>query len=86
MAKGFKGKTCVYCATAPAATMDHVFAREFFLPDRRPNLPKVPACAACNGAKSQLEHYLTAVLPFGGQHADGLAHLSEMVPNPSKGI
>jgi hypothetical protein len=60
--------------------MDHVFAREFFLPDRRANLPKVPACAACNGAKSQLEHYLTAVLPFGGQHADGLAHLSEMVP------
>src|ERR1700722_3733500 len=22
MGKGFKGKTCVYCATAPAATMD----------------------------------------------------------------
>jgi hypothetical protein len=66
--------------TAPAATMDHVFAREFFLPDRRANLPKVPACAACNGAKSQLEHYLTAVLPFGGQHADGWAHLSGIVP------
>jgi hypothetical protein len=80
MGKGFKGKTCVYCAAAPAATMDHVFAREFFLVDRRANLPKVPACAGCNGAKSQLEHYLTAVLPFGGQHADGLAYLSEMVP------
>jgi hypothetical protein len=80
MGKSFKGKTCVYCATAPAATMDHVFAREFFLADRRANLPKVPACSACNGAKSQLEHYLTAVLPFGGQHADGLAHLTEMVP------
>jgi hypothetical protein len=80
MGKGFKGKTCVYCATAPAATMDHVFAREFFLADRRANLPKVPACAACNGAKSKLEHYLTAVLPFGGQHADGLVHLTEMVP------
>jgi hypothetical protein len=60
--------------------MDHVFAREFFLVERRANLPKVPACVACNGAKSQLEHYLTAVLPFGGQHADGLVHLTEMVP------
>jgi hypothetical protein len=80
MGKGSKGKTCVYCAAVPAATMDHVFAREFFLVDRRPNLPKVPACAACNGAKSSLEHYLTAVLPFGGQHADGLVHLTEMVP------
>jgi hypothetical protein len=59
--------------------MDHVFAREFFLPDRRANLPKVPACDTCNGAKSRLEHYLTVVLPFGGQHADGLAHLSGMV-------
>jgi hypothetical protein len=80
MGKGSKGKTCVYCASAPASTMDHVFAREFFVVDRRANLPKVPACAACNGAKSQLEHYLTAVLPFGSQHADGLAHLSGMVP------
>jgi hypothetical protein len=80
MGKGFKGKTCVYCAAAPAATMDHVFAREFFLVDRRANLPKVPACQACNGAKSGLEHYLTSVLPFGGRHADGAAHLSEMVP------
>jgi hypothetical protein len=80
MGKGFRGKTCVYCATTLAATMDHVFAREFFLVDRRANLPKVPACASCNGAESSLEHYLTAVLPFGGQHADGLAHLSGMVP------
>jgi hypothetical protein len=80
MGKAFQGKICVYCAGAPAATMDHVFAREFFLVERRTNLPKVPACAACNGAKSQLEHYLTAVLPFGGQHADGLVHLTEMVP------
>jgi hypothetical protein len=80
MGKGFKGETCVYCAAAPAATMDHVFAREFFLADQRANLPKVPACEACNNAKSKLEHYLTAVLPFGGQHADGLAHLTEMVP------
>ena len=80
MSQAFRGKTCVYCAAAPATTMDHVFAREFFLVERRINLPKVPACATCNGAKSQLEHYLTTVLPFGGQHADGLVHLTEMVP------
>jgi hypothetical protein len=80
MGKSFKGKACVCCATAPAATMNHVFAREFFLVDRRANLSKVPTCAACNGAKSSLEHYLTAVLPFGGRHADGLVHLTEMVP------
>jgi hypothetical protein len=80
MGKGFKGKTCVYCAAALAATMDHVFAREFFIMDRRANLSKVPACQACNSAKSGLEHYLTAVLPFGGRHADGAAHLSGMVP------
>jgi hypothetical protein len=80
MSKAFQGKTCVYCAATPATTMDHVFAREFFLVEQRANLPKIPACAACNGAKSQLEHYLTAVLPFGGQHDDGLVHLMEMVP------
>jgi hypothetical protein len=80
MGKGFKGKTCIYCARAVAATMDHVFAREFFIVDRRADLPKVPACQACNSAKSGLEHYLTAVLPFGGRHADGAAHLSGMVP------
>jgi hypothetical protein len=30
--------------------------------------------------KARLEHYLTAILPFGGQHADALDSLSEMVP------
>jgi hypothetical protein len=78
MGKGFTGKACVYCATAPAATMDYVFAREFFLVDRRANLPKVPACAACNGAKSSLEHYLTAVLAV--RRPTCRRHLTEMVP------
>jgi len=80
MSKRFKGKVCVYCGIRPATTADHIFARQFFLPHRRDNLPKVPACAECNGEKSRLEHNLTAVLPFGGSHGDSLAALSEMVP------
>jgi hypothetical protein len=43
-------------------------------------LPKVPACESCNNEKSRLEHYLTAVLPFGGRHADALSNLQEFVP------
>jgi hypothetical protein len=80
MSKRFKGKICIYCGCTAATTMDHVFAREFFPVRRRDNLPKVPACAACNAEKSQLEHYLTAVLPFGGKHEDAEEVLSEMVP------
>lgn len=80
MSKRFVGKPCVYCLTNPSTrTGDHVFAREFFLPDQRDNLPKVPACTQCNNAKSALEHYLTAILPFGGRHAAAAASLG-MVP------
>ena len=49
-----------------------MFAREFLLTDRRASFPKLPACETCNNVKSKLEHYLTAVLPFGGQHTDEL--------------
>jgi len=81
MSKQFKGKPCVYCAGANIAeTGDHVFAREFFLPPQRANLPKVPACNRCNGDKSNLEHYLTALLPFGGRQADASTNLTTMVP------
>jgi hypothetical protein len=80
MSKRFKGKTCVYCGAAPSTTTgDHVFAREFFINVRRGNLPKVPACEACNHEKSKLEHYLTAVLPFGGRHTDSVQNLSTLV-------
>ncbi|WP_338828340.1 hypothetical protein [Bradyrhizobium sp. 27S5] len=80
MSKRFRGKPCVYCNAAPSTTTgDHVFAREFFLESRRANLPKVPACDACNNDKSKLEHYLTAVLPFGGRHNDSAEHLSTLV-------
>lgn len=59
---------------------EHVFAREFFLPEHRNNLPKVPACPKCNGEKSELEHYLSAVLPFGGRHESATENLSTLVP------
>lgn len=80
MSKKFKGKTCVYCGTATSETADHVFALEFFLPSQRTNLPKVPACVACNNAKSKIEHYLATVMPFAGRHGDANQNLSQMVP------
>src|SRR5262249_47802544 len=79
VSKRFRGLLCAYCSQRPAVTGDHVFAREFFLKTQRANLPQVPTCDQCNGEKSKLEHYLTAVLPFGGRHADDLANLSQMV-------
>lgn len=80
MSKRYKGKTCAYCSTPHASeTADHVVAREFFLVEKRVDLPKVAACKTCNVEKSKLEHYLTAVLPFGGQHNDAGENLSTMV-------
>jgi len=84
VSKKYKGKQCVYCATSPSTTADHVIGREFFLPSRRNNLPKVPACKTCNGEKSQLEHYLMALLAFGGRHADAVENLTTMVPKRLK--
>ena len=78
--KRFKGKLCVYCSRRLAVTGDHVFAREFFLPEVRDNLPQVPTCDPCNNEKSKLEHYLTALLPFGGRHAHAHENLESMVP------
>jgi hypothetical protein len=81
MSKQYKGKTCVYCAQPESSQDgDHVLSRQFFLPTNRKNLPKVPACKACNNKKSELEHYLTAVMPFGGRHEDSAQSLSSMVP------
>jgi hypothetical protein len=79
MSKKFKGKTCVYCATATSTTADHVIGREFFLPNRRANLPVVPACESCNREKSYLEHYVMAILGFGGRHPDAFANLDTLV-------
>jgi hypothetical protein len=80
MPRGFEGELCVYCGARPSTrTGDHVFARAFFLEDRRANLPKVPACPQCNGGKARVEHYLATVLPFGGRHPDAIANLQEQV-------
>ena len=70
MSKKFKGKTCVYCGKVGASdTRDHALAREFVLDRHRSNLPVVPACRACNSAKSGLESELRMVLPSGARHA-----------------
>jgi hypothetical protein len=79
VSKRFKGLVCAYCP-CPSVTGDHVFAKEFFLKTHRADLPQVPVCDQCNRAKSQLEHYLTTVLPFFGRHEDALPNLSDMVP------
>lgn len=78
--KKFKGKLCVYGCMRLATTVDHVFAREFFLSDSPYEPIKVPACLLCNNQKSHLEHYLTALLPFGGRHKDASTNLEKMVP------
>lgn len=79
--KKYRNKRCVYCSNQQSVTGDHVFARGFFLPNRRSGLPQVPACNQCNNDKSKLEHYLTTVLPFGGRHTDALESLTTQVPN-----
>ncbi len=80
MKKQFKGELCVYCGKALATTADHVVSREFFLVRHRDNLPQVPACDRCNNEKAALEHYLTAVLVFGGRHPHAAETLSTMGP------
>ena len=80
MSKKYREKVCVYCADVPSITADHIIARQFFLSNRRSDLPKVPACEQCNRQKSELEHYLTAILPFGGRHPDASVNLETMVP------
>lgn len=72
----FKGKPCVYCPEGISATADHVFPREIFEITDRDNIPKVPSCEQCNNEKSQLEHYLLSVLPFGGVHGNAEKNLS----------
>jgi hypothetical protein len=80
VSKKFRGELCVYCAERTSDAPDHVFAKKFFLPIDRDDLPQVPACKRCNGEKSHLEEYLMAVLPFGGRHESAKANLETMVP------
>lgn len=81
MSKKYRGKHCVYCVGGLSTRSgDHIFARKFFLDERRDDLPKAPCCKPCNDKKSALEHYLTTVLPFGASHADALENLTQQVP------
>lgn len=81
MRKGYRGKTCAYCGElGVSSTSDHVIPRQFVPENLRANLPQVPACAACNNAKSADEHYLATVLPFGGNHLMSSAMLEQDVP------
>ncbi len=80
MSKKYKGKTCVYCSTPESSTTaDHVIARGFFPLDMHDNLPQVPACSRCNGIKSNLEHELCTVLPFGSTNPHAPTFLEKMV-------
>ncbi|CAE6854664.1 hypothetical protein R69746_07519 [Paraburkholderia aspalathi] len=79
--KRFRGKRCVYCGrTGASDTGDHVIARGFFPPSDRADLPQIPACSACNNAKSQLEQHLLTILPFGARHSAASRTLNELVP------
>lgn len=79
-ARQFRGMRCVYCWERLSTTADHIFSRQFFLVRNRANIPQVPACQKCNNEKSKLENDLTAILPFGGLHADAHENLVEFVP------
>lgn len=74
--KKYIGKLCVYCRDAVSTTADHVFPREMFQISQRHMLPKVPSCNECNNKKSQIEHYLLSVLPFGATHQNAKQALS----------
>ncbi|PKH86995.1 HNH endonuclease [Colwellia sp. Bg11-28] len=74
--KKFRNKICVYCRKNNSTTADHVFPRKLFQTHERDNLPKVPSCTECNNAKSKLEHYITATLPFGATHDNAKTALS----------
>jgi hypothetical protein len=76
VSKKYKDKICVYCS-ARSECADHVVAREFFPETHRDGLPKVPACLACNQAKSDLERELTALLHFGSLHEAATTTLSK---------
>lgn len=79
MGKRFRNRPCAYCEGI-GVTADHIFARSFFPVADRGSLPQVSACEPCNRAKSELEHYLLSVLPFGGNHPSSSAILANEVP------
>lgn len=77
--KKYKGKPCVYCVDRISIDGEHIISRKFFPESFRENLPKAPSCKHCNSAKSKLEHYLTAVLPFSSDHITALKSQVEKI-------
>ena len=78
--KRYKGKACAYCRQpGTSSTNDHVIARAFFLEEDRSGLPQIPACAACNIAKSKLEGYVAATLMMASEHPEGDRYRQEKV-------
>lgn len=78
---GWKGRPCAYCPSRDAQGRDHIFARGFFPPDARANLPQAPACNACADRKSKIETELAGALPFAATHRDASKLLQDA---PSK--
>jgi hypothetical protein len=68
--KKYQNRLCAYCGTRQATTVDHVLSRKVFLTAGENDPPKAPACAICNGRKSELEAYVGTVLLFGSDHPD----------------
>jgi hypothetical protein len=53
---------CVLCNSAPADTVEHVPARQFFDPPLPSDLITVPACKGCNNRSQADEEYFRAFL------------------------
>lgn len=80
VSKRYKGRTCLYRMAVRSQTADHVILHAFLHIGQRNDLPKRPACVVCNQVKSELEHHLTALMPFGGTHNEATATLTTLVP------
>jgi hypothetical protein len=77
--KRFKNKPCAYCGRTDVPTeQEHILARSFVLKGSHVGpWPSAPACRSCNKDKANLEHYVTAVAPFGGRHRDARVNLEQ---------
>jgi hypothetical protein len=80
MRREFRNQLCAYCGATVAESDDHIFAKEFFLPRDRDNLPKAPACKKCNNEKSKAEDYCLVVLPFAARHPSAHENLATLMP------
>ena len=80
----YRTHQCVYCALRPATVVEHIFAKKFFVLERRADLPTAPACEECNTKKSKLEMYLMSVMPFGCENIDGPDALAAAEPRLAK--